>query len=79
MSTAGWIILAVLLLPMIGFLIWWIILMSVVRIPSGSLGLLMVKGKGHRHRPASRFTLPARPATPDGRGIPLGRTGLPGR
>ena len=45
MSTVGWIILAVLLLPMIGILIWWIILVSVVRIPSGSLGLLTVKGR----------------------------------
>ena len=45
MNTVGWIILAVLLVPMIGILIWWIVLVSVVRIPSGSLGLLMVKGK----------------------------------
>jgi SPFH domain / Band 7 family len=44
-STAGWIILLVLLLPIIGILIWIIIIASVVRVPSGSLGLLMVKGK----------------------------------
>jgi len=45
MNTAGWIILVVLLVPIIGIAIWWIITVSVVRIPSGSLGLLMVKGK----------------------------------
>jgi len=58
-STAGWIILLVLLLPMIGFLIWWIILVSVVRIPSGSLGLLLVKGRATDTTllPGSHFSL----------------------
>ena len=45
MSTAAWIILLILLVPIIGILIWVIIAASVVRVPSGSLGLLMVKGK----------------------------------
>jgi regulator of protease activity HflC (stomatin/prohibitin superfamily) len=45
MSTAAWIILLVLLIPIIGILIWVIVLASVVRVPSGSLGLLMVKGQ----------------------------------
>jgi hypothetical protein len=59
MSTVGWIILLVLLLPMIGFLIWWIIVVSVVRIPSGSLGLLMVKGRATDTTllPGSHFSL----------------------
>ena len=45
MSTIGWIILLVLVLPMIGLLVWLIIAESTVRVPSGSLGLLMVKGR----------------------------------
>jgi hypothetical protein len=36
-SIIGWINVLILVLPMIGFLIWWIIIVSVVRIPSGSL------------------------------------------
>ncbi len=45
MSTIAWIILLVLLLPMIGFLIFIIVMASLVRVPSGSLGLVMVKGR----------------------------------
>ena len=44
-TAAAWIILLILLVPIIGILIWVIIAASVVRVPSGSLGLLMVKGK----------------------------------
>jgi regulator of protease activity HflC (stomatin/prohibitin superfamily) len=45
MSTIAWIILLVLLIPMIGFLIFIIVVASLVRVPSGSLGLVMVKGR----------------------------------
>lgn len=45
MSTIAWIILLVLLIPMIGFLIFIIVMASLVRVPSGSLGLVMVKGR----------------------------------
>jgi hypothetical protein len=37
-STAAWIILLVLLVPIIGIVVWVIIAASVVRVPSGSLG-----------------------------------------
>ena len=58
-STFGWIIVLILVLPMIGFLIWWIIIASVVRIPSGSLGLLLVKGRATDAAllPGSHFSL----------------------
>lgn len=45
MSTIGWIILVVLVVPMVGLLVWVIIAESLVRVPSGSLGLVMVKGR----------------------------------
>lgn len=45
MSTIAWIILLVLLIPMIGFLIFIIVMASLVRVPSGTLGLVMVKGR----------------------------------
>ncbi|MGX7678551.1 SPFH domain-containing protein [Jatrophihabitans sp. DSM 45814] len=45
MSTVGWIIVAVLVVPVVGLLAWVIIAESLVRVPSGSLGLLMVKGR----------------------------------
>jgi regulator of protease activity HflC (stomatin/prohibitin superfamily) len=45
MSTIAWIILLVLVIPMIGFLIFIIIVASLVRVPSGTLGLVMVKGR----------------------------------
>ena len=45
MSTIAWIILLVLLIPMIGFLIFIVVMASLVRVPSGTLGLVMVKGR----------------------------------
>jgi len=44
-STIGWIILLVLGLPIIGLLAWLILAASFVRVPSGSLGLVMIKGQ----------------------------------
>ena len=45
MSTIGWIILLVLLIPIIGLLVWLFLAASFVRVPSGSLGLVMIKGQ----------------------------------
>ena len=45
MNTAEWIIVAVLVIPVIAVLAWMVIGSSVVRVPSGSLGFLMVKGR----------------------------------
>jgi len=45
MSAVAWIILLVLILPMIGLLIWAVLRSSFVRVPSGSMGLLLVKGR----------------------------------
>ena len=45
MSTIGWIILLILLLPALGILIFIIVTASLVRVPSGSLGLVMSKGR----------------------------------
>ena|GEM_PF-1582766 len=45
MSVIGWIIILVVILPIIGVLIWLLLAASFVRVPSGSLGLLMVKGR----------------------------------
>jgi len=44
-STIGWIIVLILVLPMIGLLIWVFLAASFVRVPSGSLGLVMIKGQ----------------------------------
>jgi SPFH domain / Band 7 family len=44
-STVAWIIVLVVAIPMIGLLVWMVIAASLVRVPSGSLGLLMVKGR----------------------------------
>jgi hypothetical protein len=44
-SAAAWIVLALLALPLIGFLVWMLLDESFVRIDSGKLGLLVVKGK----------------------------------
>jgi regulator of protease activity HflC (stomatin/prohibitin superfamily) len=44
-STIGWIILLVLVLPIIGLLAWLFLAASFVRVPSGSLGLVMIKGQ----------------------------------
>ena len=45
MSTVGWIIVLVVAIPMIAVLVWMIVGASLVTVPSGSLGLLMVKGR----------------------------------
>ena len=45
MSTVAWIIVLVVAIPMIGVLVWMVVAASLVRVPSGSLGLLMVKGR----------------------------------
>src|SRR5664279_859225 len=45
MSTIAWIILLVLLIPIIGVLIFVIVVASLVRVPSGSLRLVMSKGR----------------------------------
>ena len=45
MSTVAWIIVLVVAIPMIGALVWMFVAASLVRVPSGSLGLLMVKGR----------------------------------
>ena len=45
MSAIAWIILLVLLIPMLAVLAFVIIMASLVRVPSGSLGLVMAKGK----------------------------------
>lgn len=55
MSVVGWIIILVFVLPIIGLLIWLLLAASFVRVPSGSLGLVMVKGK------ATDTTLPPGP------------------
>lgn len=45
MSTLAWIILLILILPAIGLLVWVILAASLMRVPSGSLGLVMSRGK----------------------------------
>jgi hypothetical protein len=45
MSTLAWIILLILVLPAIGLLVWVILAASLIRVPSGSLGLVMSRGK----------------------------------
>ncbi len=45
MSTVAWIIVLVVAIPMIAVLAWLVVAASFVRVPSGSLGLLMVKGR----------------------------------
>jgi len=45
MSTIGWVILWVLLIPVIGVLVFVLVMASLVRIPSGTLGLVMKKGQ----------------------------------
>jgi regulator of protease activity HflC (stomatin/prohibitin superfamily) len=44
-STIGWIILLIVLLPALGILIFIVVTASLVRVPSGSLGLVMSKGR----------------------------------
>ncbi len=45
MSTLAWIILLILIIPALGLLVWVILAASLVRVPSGSLGLVMTRGK----------------------------------
>lgn len=45
MSTLAWIILLILIVPAIGLLAWVIVAASLIRVPSGSLGLVMSRGK----------------------------------
>ncbi len=45
MSTIGWIVLLIVLLPALGILVFIIVAASLVRVPSGSLGLVMARGR----------------------------------
>src|SRR3569623_649628 len=45
MSTLAWLILLIFLLSALGLLAWAVLANSLVRVPSGSLGLLMAKGR----------------------------------
>ena len=45
MSTIAWIVVLVVLIPTIALVVWVVLAASLVRVPSGSLGLLMVKGR----------------------------------
>ena len=45
MTTAGWVVLVVLLIPIIAVLAWMVIGSSLIRVPTGSLGLLTIKGR----------------------------------
>ena len=45
MSTIGWVIVLVLVIPALGLLLWLVFAESVVRVPAGRLGLLMIKGR----------------------------------
>ncbi|HEU5486250.1 MAG TPA: SPFH domain-containing protein [Microlunatus sp.] len=45
MNTIGWVILLVLLIPALGIVVWVVLSASFIRIPSGRLGLLLVRGR----------------------------------
>jgi regulator of protease activity HflC (stomatin/prohibitin superfamily) len=45
MNTIGWIILVILVVPAIGIFLWVLLSESFIRIPSGGLGLLLVRGR----------------------------------
>jgi regulator of protease activity HflC (stomatin/prohibitin superfamily) len=45
LSTIAWIILLVLLIPLLALLVFVFVMASLVRVPSGSIGLVMAKGK----------------------------------
>ena len=53
MSQASWIILLVFLIPAVGLLVWVLVSGSIIRIPSGQLGLVLQRG-----RPTGRTLLP---------------------
>ena len=62
MSTIAWIILAVIVLPMIGLLVWVVLSASIVRIGPGRLGLLLVRGRATDHAllPGAHFVFALR-------------------
>jgi regulator of protease activity HflC (stomatin/prohibitin superfamily) len=45
MNTIGWIILLALLIPALGIVVWVVISASLIRIPAGRLGLLLIRGR----------------------------------
>lgn len=45
MTTIGWVILAILLIPALGLLVWVVLSASFVRVPSGRHALLLVRGR----------------------------------
>jgi len=45
MTTIGWIILAILLIPALGLLVWVVLSASFVRVPAGRNALLLVRGR----------------------------------
>jgi regulator of protease activity HflC (stomatin/prohibitin superfamily) len=45
MSPIAWVILIILVLPMVGLLFWALLRSSFVRVPSGNLGLVLIKGR----------------------------------
>ena len=45
MTTIGWIILAILLIPALGLLVWLVLSASFVRVPTGRNALLLVRGR----------------------------------
>ena len=79
MSTIGWVIVLVLVVPALGLLLWLVFAESVVRVPAGRLGLLMIKGRatdtallpGPHFVPALRRRI--------GRGVSGGRARIPRR
>src|SRR6478735_9082643 len=62
MSTLAWIIFLILILPAIGLLVWIILAASLIRVPSGSLGLVMARGKATDRslRPGGHFVFALR-------------------
>ena len=49
MSTAGTVILLVLLVPILGILGWMVVAASVIKVPAGALGLVLKNGKATDH------------------------------
>lgn len=45
MNSIGWLILIILLVPALGILAWVVLSESFIRVPSGNLGLLLVRGR----------------------------------
>lgn len=60
MSVVGWIVLLTLVIPLLGILAWVLLEESVVHVPPGRLGLLLVRGKATETAlPPGRHFLPA--------------------